>query len=221
MPGPRDNDARHRIPDARPSGRRLAGATLAQPGKQVKVSLDVRQSGTQTREGVRGSGRVTTERGGMRPSGRVGVRVERAARDPDERALHDRQDGGESTLVVASSVPYQQVTFYRDWLTRAGMLASSVQFRDVGTSLRVRATVLPDNQVRVRVTPSISWFSADGAGVIEATQAAMELVVRSGRPVRIGGAAATVHELTREILGVGRRQSTSETLLTLTATVLD
>jgi hypothetical protein len=197
------------------------GATLAQPGKQVKVSLDVRQSGTQTREGVRGSGRVTTERGGMRPSGRVGVESSERRVTQTSGLFTIVQDGGESTLVVASSVPYQQVTFYRDWLTRAGMLASSVQFRDVGTSLRVRATVLPDNQVRLRVTPSISWFSADGAGVIEATQAAMELVVRSGRPVRIGGAAATVHELTREILGVGRRQSTSETLLTLTATVLD
>ena len=45
----------------------------AQPGKTVKVSLDAQQSGTQSREGVRGSGRVViTERGGTRPSGKVG-----------------------------------------------------------------------------------------------------------------------------------------------------
>ena len=79
------------------------------------------------------------------------------------------QDGGESTLLVATQVPYSQVTLYRDWLTGAGLVASSVQFKDVGTSLKVRATILPGNQVRVRVTPSVSWFSADTAGSIEVT----------------------------------------------------
>ena len=194
----------------------------AQPGKTVKVSLDAQQSGTQSREGVRGSGRVViTERGGTRPSGKVGVESSERRVTQTTGIFTLVQDGGESTLVVASSVPYQHVTFYRDWLSRAGMLASTVQWRDVGTSLKVRATVLPKKQVRVRLTPALSWFSADTAGVIEVAQAAVELVVTSGQPVQIGGARTTLHELTREILGVGQRQSTSETLLTLTATILE
>ncbi len=193
----------------------------AQTGKPVKVSLDVHRSGVQSREGVQGSGRVIITERGARPSGKVGVESGERRVTQTTGIFTIVHDGGESTLLVASSVPYPQVTFYRDWLTGAGLLASSVQFRDVGTSLKVRATVLPGKQVRVRVTPSVSWFSADSAGVIEVAQAAMELVVTSGRPVQIGGATTAVHELTRQILGVGQRQSTSETLLTLTATVLD
>jgi hypothetical protein len=194
----------------------------AQSGTTVRVSLDAQQSGAQSREGLRGSGRVVIpERGGTRPSGKVGVESSERRVTQTTGIFTLVQDGGESTLVVASSVPYQQAVFYRDWLTRAGMLASSVQWRDVGTSLKVRATVLPRKQVRVRVTPALSWFSAEAAGVIEVAQAAVELVVTSGQPVQIGGARTTLHELTREILGVGRRESTSETRLTLTATVLD
>lgn len=60
--------------------------------------------------------------------------------------------------------------------------------------------MLPDKRVRVRVTPAISWFSADAAGVIEVTQASVELVVANGRPVQLGGARTTLHGLTREIL---------------------
>ena len=196
-------------------------APAAQTGKQVRVSLDVHQSGVQSREGVQGSGRVIITERGARPSGKVGVESGERRVTQTTGIFTIVQDGGESTLLVASSVPYPQVTFYRDWLTGAGLVASSVQFRDVGTSLKVRATVLPGKQVRVRVTPSLSWFSADSAGVIEVAQAAMEVVVPSGRPVQIGGATTAVHELTRQILGVVQRQSTSETLLTLTATVLD
>ena len=200
----------------------IPGPGLAQGAKHVKVSFDVRQSGTQSRDAVQGGGRVIiTDRGSARPSGRVGVESTERRVTQTQGIFTIVQDGGESTLLVASQVPYQQVTFYRDWLTGAGLVASSVQFKDVGTSLKVRATILPGNQIRVTVTPSVSWFSADTAGSIEVTQAATEVVVPNGRPVQIGGATTKLHEVTRQILGVSASQSASETLLTLTATVLD
>ncbi len=194
----------------------------AQSGKQVKVSFDFRQSGTQSRDAVQGGGRVIiTERGSARPSGRVGVESSERRVTQTRGIFTLVQDGGESTLLVASQVPYTQVTFYRDWLTGAGLLATSIQFRDVGTSLKVRALILPRDQVRVRVTPSISWFSTDSAGTIEVNEASTELVVPNGRPVQIGGATTAMHDLTRQLLGVGQSQSASETLMTLTATVLE
>src|SRR2546422_11778216 len=55
----------------------LAGwpdSVAAQGGKQVKVVFEFRQSATQSRDAVEGSGRVViTDRGGTRSSGRVGV----------------------------------------------------------------------------------------------------------------------------------------------------
>lgn len=192
----------------------------AQSGKQVKVVFEFRQSGTQSREAVDASGRVViTDRGDTRSAGRVGV-------DSRERRVRTStsiftivQDGGESTLLVASQVPYTQVTFYRDYLTGAGYVASGVQFRDVGTALKVGATVLAGNQVKLRLTPTISWFSGDRSGAIEVTQASTELVVPNGRLVVLGGATTQTHVLTRRILGYRASERESETLMALTATV--
>jgi hypothetical protein len=191
----------------------------AQSAKQVKVLFEFRQSATQSRSSVDGSGRVViTDRGG-RTSGGVAVDSTQRRTQTSTGIFTLVQDGGESTLMVASQVPYPQVAFYRDYLTGAGYAVSGVEFKDVGTSLKVGVTVLPGNQVMVRLTPTISWFSADRSGVIEATEASTTLVVPSGQPVVLGGAITRTHELTRRILGYRASESGSETLLTLTATV--
>jgi hypothetical protein len=92
--------------------------------------------------------------------------------------------------------------------------------RDVGTSLKVRAIVLPDEHIRLRLTPSISWLADDSSGAIEFTEAATELVVRSGQPVVLGGSTTETHAVTRQILGIGARDAASETSVVLTATTL-
>ncbi len=190
--------------------------------RQVKVVLEFRQSAAQSRDAAQGSGRVIiSERGSPRVSGGIaGESTERTV-TRSTGIFTIVQDGGESTLVVASQVPYVEVTYYRDYLTRAGRLAAGVTFREVGTSLKVRATVLPENQVRVRLTPTISWFADDRSGAIEVQEASTELVVPNRRPVAIGGATTRIDELTRQILGVAASRSSSESLITLTATVRD
>jgi hypothetical protein len=191
----------------------------AQSSKQVKVLFEFRQSSTQSRGAVDGSGQVVITDRGARSMGGVAVDSTQRRTQSSTGIFTLVQDGGESTLIVASQVPYPQVVFYRDYLTGAGYAVSGVEFKDVGTSLKVGATVLPGNQVRVRLTPTISWFSADRSGVIEATEASTTLVVPSGQPVVLGGATTRTHELTRRILGYRASESGSETLLTLTATV--
>ena len=190
-----------------------------QAGRQVKVVLEFQQKGLDSRQGVQGQGGVIVQDGKAR--GRGGI----AAQDTTTRTTRSDgvftivQDGGESTLLVASQIPYPQVTFYRDYLTSAGYVASGVQFRDVGTSLKVGAAILPGNQVKVRLTPTISWFSAEKSGVIEVNEASTELVVPSGQPVVLGGATTQTHELTRRILGYRASESSTETSMALTATI--
>jgi hypothetical protein len=169
---------------------------------------------------VQGSGRVViTERGGVQPSGRVTADSTHRRVQRSTGIFTLVRDGGESTLLVASQVPYSHVTFYRDYLTGAGYVAAGVQFRDVGAALKVAATVLPGNQVKVRLTPSISWFSSDRAGTVEVAEATTELVVPSGRPVVLGGATTQTHELTRRILGYRASEGAAETTMALTAIV--
>jgi hypothetical protein len=201
----------------------LAGSAhpvAAQSGKQVKVVFEFRQSATQSRDAVDGSGRVViTDRGGARGAGRVGVESTQRRTQSSTGLFTLVQDGSESTLVVTRQVPYPQLAFYRDYLTGAGYIASGVQFTEVGTSLKVGAAVLAGNQVKLRLTPTVSWFSPDGSGVIEATEASTTLVVPSGQPVVIGGTTTQTHELTRRILGYGASESASQTMMVLTATI--
>ena len=197
----------------------LPGLSAAQSGKQVRVSFDFRQSSTQNRDAVDAGGRVIITDRGARSSGGVGVDSTQRRVRASTGIFTIVQDGGESTMLVTSQVPYPQVTFYRDYLTGAGYVATGVQFRDVGTSLKVRAAILPGNQVRVRLTPTISWFSADGSGAIEVNEASTELVVPSGRPVVLGGATTQTHDLTRRILGYRASESSTETTMALTATI--
>jgi type II secretory pathway component GspD/PulD (secretin) len=104
-------------------------------------------------------------------------------------------------------------------LTGAGYVTGGVEFKDVGTSLKVGAVILPGNQVKVRLTPTISWLSADRSGVIEVNEASTELVVPSGRRVVLGGATTQTHELTRRILGYRASETATETTMALIATI--
>lgn len=196
------------------------GAVQAQGERLVKVAVEFRQVGTQSREAVQGGGRVIiTEKGSVRPKGSAAADSRQTRVTSSTGIFTLVRDGGESTLSVATQVPYPQVAFFKDYATGAGYVATGVAFKDVGTSLKVRATILPGNQVRVSLTPMISHFSPDGSGTIEFTEAATELVIPSGRPVVLGGATTQMHEVTRQILGFRLGQRGSETTVVLIATV--
>jgi hypothetical protein len=195
------------------------GDIAAQSGKQVRVSFEFRQSSTQSRDAVAGSGGVIVTDRGTSSSGRVGVNSTQRRVRSSSSIFTIVQDGGQSMLLVASQIPYAQVTYYRDYLTGAGYVTGGVEFKDVGTSLKVGAAILPGNQVKVRLTPTISWLSADRSGVIEVNEASTELVVPSGRPVVLGGSSTQTHELTRRILGYRATETATEATMALTATI--
>ena len=200
----------------------ILAATLpagAQLPRQIRVDVQFRQTGTHSRDAAGGAGGVViTERGQVRPRGgaSAGSTETRVQRSTGIFTLV--QDGGESILMVAQQVPVQQVSFYRDYASGVGYIASGVTFRDVGTALKVRASLLPDDRIRVRLMPTISYFSADGSGTIDFTEATTDIVVPNGRPVVLAGSTTDTHAVTRQILGVARDQSASETTVVLTAT---
>ena len=181
----------------------------AQGPRNIRVAVEFRQTGEQSRDAVQGT---------VRPRAGVGVKsIDRRVRRLTG-VFTIVQDGGESTLTVATQVPFQQLAVYRDYATGAGYLASGVTVREVGTSLKVQAALRPDNQIRVRLTPRISYFAADASGAIEFTEATTDLVVPNGRPVALGGATSETHAVLRQILGIGRERTASATAVVLTAT---
>src|SRR5262245_95924 len=190
-----------------------------QSRRQIKVLVESQQSGTQSQEAVQGSGSVIIRKGNAYPSGRVTGGDRRMTVQRSTGIFTLVQDGGESILSVATQVPYSQTAYYYNYAVGSGYIQSQIVFTNVGTSLRVNAAILPDNQIRVRLTPRISYFSAERSGAIDFTEATTELIVPSGQSVSLGGSTSNVHEVTRQILGYRDRTSSSETNLTLTATI--
>ena len=184
--------------------------------RQVKVSIEFRQSGSEDRDALQG-GLIIVERGGTAARARLGAdgRTTKVTRSSGIFTLV--QDGGDATLRVATRVPVEDVQFYRDHASGAGYVLRGVAFQDVGTSLKVHADVLPGDRIRLRLVPSVSYLSADGSGTIDFTDAATDLVVENGKPVMLGGGTTRTEEVTRRILGYGARRAQSENSILLTA----
>jgi type II secretory pathway component GspD/PulD (secretin) len=191
----------------------------AQSSRHIKVLVDSQQQATGNQEEVQGSGSIIIGRGGAQPSGRVTAGNRQTTVQRSSGIFILVQDGRESILTVATRVPQNQVSFYRDYAGRIGYIDRGITFTEVGTSLRVGASTLADNQIRVRLTPRISYFSAERSGAIDFTEATTELIVPDGQPVSLGGSTSRIHELTRQILGYSERTSNSETELIVTATL--
>jgi hypothetical protein len=195
----------------------------AQSGRQVKVLLEFTQQTQGSRQGVQGQGGIVVQerRGNPRIRGRGGLAVE----DTTTRVTRSSglftvvQDGGAGSIMVAQDVPYQQVAYYYDYATRKGYVAQGVAWQRVGTALAVRPVILPGNQIRVTLTPVISYFTPGGGGTIEVTEAATQVIAPAGGRLQIGGGTGSLHAVTRQVLGYRSEQSSQETALTLTATI--
>ena len=194
-----------------------------QTGRQVKVLLEFKQQTQGSRQGVQGQGGIVVEerRGDPRVRGRGGLAVE----DTTTRVTRSSglftvvQDGGAGSIMVAQDVPYQQMAYYYDYATGKGHVAQGVAWQRVGTALMVRPVILPGNQIRVTLTPVISYFTPGGGGTIEVVEAATDVIVPNGGRLQFGGSTGSLHAITRQILGYGSQQSSEETTLTLTATI--
>src|SRR5262249_20908125 len=178
----------------------LAAPAAARPPEQVRVSIEFRQSRTEARDDVQGSTRIIiTDPGGTSSRTRLGAGSQTTRVRRSSGIFTIVQDGGDSMLRVATRVPYQDVQFYRDYATGAGYVTRGLGLEDVGTSLKVHADVLPDQRIRLRLVPMVSYFSPRGSGAIEFTDAATELVVENGKPVEIGGGTTQTGDHTPDL----------------------
>ena len=193
--------------------------TRPQTRRNIKVVLETKQDETVNREGVQGSGSVVIRRGSVYPSGRVAGGERRTTVQRSSGIFTLVADGGESILTVATRVPQSEIAYYYNHALDVGAVARPIVFNDARASLRVGAVTLPDGQIRLRLTPRISYFSAERPGVVDFTAAATELVVPDGRTVSLGGSTTNLHEITRRILGYRERRSSGETSLAVTATL--
>lgn len=198
----------------------VAGIASAQAPRLVRVAIDVHHVATSSRQATGAAGSViVTERGSVGSRARISANNTTARTTRTTGLFTLVQDGGESSMTIATELPAAEIAYWRDYVTAAGYVAPAVVFRDVGTSLNVHAQILSGERVRVRLTPIVSYRSPEGSGAIQLIQAVSEMIVSSGRPVVIGGATSLGSDVTRRLLGIERRQSGNDATVTLTATV--
>jgi len=191
----------------------------SQAGRQVKVVLEFQQQGQDSRQGAQGRGGVIIQDGRARGRGGVALEDTTTRTTRSEGVFTIVQDGGTASMLVASEVPSTVVGWFRDYATGQGYAVQGTAWQRVGTTLVVSPTILPNGQIRVRLTPQVSYFSPQGNGSIEFNEAATEVIVPNGRAMRIGGATRGINQVTRQILGYREQRSASESSFILTATI--
>lgn len=196
-----------------------ASSVLAQAPAHVRVNVEFRQTARASREAVESRGRVIVTERRTRVRGGVDVDSTNTRSRQTTGVFTIVQSGGEATITIAQQIPFNEVGFYQNYATGEGYAVPGVVFRDVGTSLKVHATVQGDRQIAVRVTPVISYFSGDGSGTIEFTRASTDIVVKHGQPVVIAGGTTASNTVTRRILGLSDTSQSGETMVVLTATI--
>lgn len=190
----------------------------SQAGRQIKVVIEWQQQGQDSRQGAQGPGGVVIQDGKARGRGGVGLRDTTTRTTRSEGVFTIVQDGGTAGMQMASEVPSTVVGWFRDYATGQGYAVQGTAWQRVGTALVVSAAILPNGQIRVRLTPQVSYFSPQGDGSIEFNEAATEVIVPNGRAMRIGGATRGINRVTRQILGYREQRSSSESSFILTAT---
>jgi Bacterial type II and III secretion system protein len=194
-------------------------SSQSQPRRHIKVVLETKQSGTSNQEVLQGSGSVVIRRGTVSPSGRIIANDRETTVQRSSGIFTLVLDGSESILTVATRIPQSQASYFYNYARGGGYIEQRIVFSDVGTSLRVSAATSPEGQIKLRLTPRISYFSTERPGAIDFTEAATELVVPNGQPVSLGGSTTHLHEITRQIFGYRDRSSSDEINLVVTATL--
>ena len=191
----------------------------AQTRRHIKVVLDTQQNESHRREQLQGSGGVVIYRGRTNPFGSIVANEHQTTVRRKSGVFTLVLDGSESILTVATRLPQSQIGYFHNYALGSGYIEHQIVFDDVGTSLRVQATSLPDGQIKLRLTPRISYLSRERPGAIDFTEAATELIVPNGQPVSLAGVTRNMHQVTRQVLGYGGQNSDQETEMTVTATI--
>lgn len=181
-----------------------AQTSLIPPG-HVKVTVEFRQEGQGAQSGVAVKGRGT----------RVQVQGSQQTTRRNVESFLLVRDGGEARITVVEQVP--EVVWFQQYALRHRYITEAVVFRQVGTFLAVRPTILPDKRIRVKITPQISYRGDQSDGMIELVEAATEVVVERGSPITIGGTEGVGEAVRQFLLGYERVHQANQVRIILTA----
>ena len=182
---------------------------IAEVRRTASLDLGVTINATKTGNGNETSGSITSSSANdflvrFTRGGKVSVDVALSALAARgnvhilSRPLLLAENNLEARILVGSQRPFVQV--FRSLPTDGAVRDQVVQYRDVGTSLKLLPTINPDGYVNLEVHQEVSSATdelAFGAPVISTREASTHLFVKDGETVVIGGLADRQVERTR------------------------
>jgi type II secretory pathway component GspD/PulD (secretin) len=149
--------------------------------------------------------------------------VVRGRASSSRSAIETRQEilvlnGRKASIQVAERVPYEDWFF--EWGASHGLWGREVRWRDVGAAMAVEPLLLGDGRLRVRLTPTFSYFVDRERRLSEVHELATEVVVSEGETIDLGGVPVSESEfLDRFLVGVDQGGTRQRVRITLEARV--
>ena len=182
---------------------------IAEVRRTRSLNFGITANATKTGSGNETSGSITSSSADdflvrITRGGRISVDIALAALASRgdvhilSRPLILAENNLEARILVGSQRPFVQV--FRTLPTDNAARDQVVQYRDVGTSLRLLPTINPDGYVNLEVKQEVSSATNElqfGAPVISTREASTHLFVKDGETVVIGGLADRQVEQTR------------------------
>jgi hypothetical protein len=157
---------------------------------EVPASADWRN----VRVRVRSTFEVDARQGGaavdVRPSRggpRIGLRGGAGSTSSRTTAVQEllTLSGSTAELRVVRETPVAE--WFRDWSLGHGLVTQTVSWQEVGTSLALEPTILPDGRIRLRLTPRLVVASGASPLRLDVVELSTEIVVHAGEEVDVGG----------------------------------
>ena len=195
---------------------------LDAPPKNIQVNIQFGTSGgSHNREiGIRPKGPIVINRDGVHGSLQGSLINQSTTTRENTTQMLVAMDGQSASIRVGERVPY--VTWLTEYGYRHGYVRNvEVEWRDVGSFLRMEPTIVAPGLIRVRLTPELSGRLGNGdRQSIQFTHLATEVTVRDGQTISIGGFSKDENFSSKFLIGRGSRGETSVTDITLTPRIL-
>lgn len=182
----------------------------APPNIRVEARIVDRETGHEA--GVSTSGQLILSRPGSSAGEAVFFDVDkkRELRSHKASQVIVVSSGAEASIALGREIPYQQ--WFYAYGKRHGIITSRIDWREVGSRLSVRPTAIEGGRVRLRIVPELDYAVSSGRKkkkkreTIDFTVAATEMVVDSGREIRLGGGEESEEFYSRFLAGYDRQR---------------
>ena len=129
--------------------------------------------------------------------------------------------GERGSVTVGEDIP--QLQQFWNFANGFGLVPAGVVFQRVSTGFSVEPTVIGQN-IRLRLTPWMSYQSAQGPGRIDFSEGATQITIKNGETLTVANGGTSNSRQSSAfgfILGYGNQQSSSSNQLVVTGLIRD